>query len=60
MALNYFFTVIFIIMGLSALLFGKVMYSYFLKIVSNNDLSKKVGLALGIPGLALLLFILNI
>ena len=60
MALNYFFTVIFLIMGLSVLLFGKVMYSYFLKIVSDNDLSKKVGLALGIPGLALLLFILNI
>ena len=60
MALNYFFTILFLALGLSALLFGRAMFSFFLKIANDDELSKRVGLAIGIPGLALLIFILNI
>ena len=60
MALNYFFTLIFIASGLSALFFSKAMFTFFLKIANDEELSRRVGLALGIPGLALLIFILNI
>ena len=60
MALNYFFSVIFLALGLSALFFGRAMFSFFLKIANDDELSKRVGLAIGIPGLVLLIFILNI
>ena len=60
MALNYFFTILFLALGLSALLFGRAMFSFFLKIANDDELSRRVGLAIGIPGLALLIFILNI
>ncbi len=60
MALNYFFTVIFLTLGLLALFFSKAMFTFFLKIANDEELSRRVGLAVGIPGLALLIFILNI
>ena len=60
MALNYFFALIFLTLGLSALFFSKAMITFFLKIANDDGLSKRVGLAIGIPGLALLIFILNI
>ena len=60
MALNYFFAVIFLISGLSALFFSKTMFTFFLKIANDDELSKRVGLAIGVSGLALLIFILNI
>ena len=60
MALNYFFTILFLALGLSSLLFGRAMFSFFLKIANDDELSKRVGLAIGILGLALLIFILNI
>ena len=60
MALNYFFAVIFLISGLSALFFSKTMFTFFLKIANDGELSKRVGLAIGVSGLALLIFILNI
>ena len=45
MALNYFFTILFLALGLSALLFGRAMFSFFLKIANDDELSKRVGLA---------------
>ena len=60
MALNYFFTILFLALGLSALLFGRAMFSFFLKIANDDELSKRVGLAIGIPGLALLLSLIHI
>ena len=60
MALNYFFAILFLALGLSALFFGRTMFGFFLKIANDDELSQRVGLAIGIPGLALLIFILNI
>ncbi len=59
MALNYFFTVIFLALSLVALFFSRAMFTFFLNIANDDGLSKRVGLAIGIPGLALLIFILN-
>ena len=52
MALNYFFTLIFLASGLSALFFSKAMFTFFLKIANDEELSRRVGLALGILGVA--------
>jgi hypothetical protein len=59
MALNYFFTVVFLALSLAALFFSRAMFTFFLNIANDSGLSKRVGLALAIPGLALLIFILN-
>ena len=59
MALNYFFAVVFLALSLAALFFSRAMFTFFLNIANDSGLSKRVGLALAIPGLALLIFILN-
>jgi hypothetical protein len=42
MALNYFFAILFLALGLSALLFGRAMFGFFLKIANDDALKELV------------------
>ena len=60
MALNYFFAIFFLVLGLSALFFGARILSFFIEALKQQKLSKNIGISLSVVGLFILISILNI